>query len=267
MDVGLYDGVVNTQPVAILQPKCNRRLHQQLVDRHERLRRQPHERPLERIVLGHRLAVELCESAQRVAVGDPLAQLAIIPVLDAHQNQRAQHLLRSQPMTASVGVLQTPPKIAPDRLDHLLVVIKKVGDGLQHRFQKEPLAHQLPVGKTDLWVRGSRHVSARLSLGSFDPLALQSLDIARGRLIQQLLKSTPILQAAAYFRHEFLWNVNRKTTPFHTSVQDVAPMLFARQTSLAVLADARASAQAQRAEYRRPNTSRLITQPALDIRR
>jgi hypothetical protein len=196
MDVGLYDGVVNTQPVAILQPKCNRRLHQQLVDRHERLRRQPHERPLERIVLGHRLAVELS---------------AI-----------------------------------------LLALLAIVGDGLQHRFQKEPLAHQLPVGKTDLWVRGSRHVSARLSLGSFDPLALQSLDIARGRLIQQLLKSTPILQAAAYFRHEFLWNVNRKTTPFHTSVQDVAPMLFARQTSLAVLADARASAQAQRADNRRP---------------
>ena len=66
MDVGLHDGGIDTQRLAILRPEGNRRLHQQLIDGHERLRRQPHERPLERIVLGHRLAVEFRECAQRV---------------------------------------------------------------------------------------------------------------------------------------------------------------------------------------------------------
>src|SRR5215207_4351270 len=58
----------------------------------------PGERPVERIVLGHRLAVEIREPAQRASVSNPFAQFAIIPVLDQHQDQRTQDLLRRQPL-------------------------------------------------------------------------------------------------------------------------------------------------------------------------
>jgi hypothetical protein len=47
-------------------------------------------------MLGHILAVEIGELAQRYPIGDAFAQLAIIPVLQAHQNKRAQHLRRDE---------------------------------------------------------------------------------------------------------------------------------------------------------------------------
>ena len=160
MNVGLHDRGVDTQLLAIFQPASNRRLHHQFIDGRERLRSQPDKGAVERIVLGHRLAIEIGEPAQRVSVGDPFAQFAIIPVLDTHEDQRAQHLLRRQPVAAGVGPLQTPSQIAAYRLDHLFVVGNKIGDGLQQRLQNQPLLQQLQIGKTDLWIGGSRHFSA-----------------------------------------------------------------------------------------------------------
>ena len=113
MDVGLHDGGVDTQRLAILQPECDRRLHRRLIDGHKRLRPQPHERPLERIVLGHRLAVEFRGSAQRVAVGDQFAQFAIIPVLDAHPQQRAQHLRHAVNPLRPVSAFFRPRRRSP----------------------------------------------------------------------------------------------------------------------------------------------------------
>ncbi len=83
------------------------------------------------MVLGHRLAEEIREAAQGVAVGDPFAQFAIGPVLDAHQNQRAQHLGRSQPAASGLGVFEAALQIASHLLDHLFVLVQKVGNALQ----------------------------------------------------------------------------------------------------------------------------------------
>ena len=83
MNVGLHHRGVDPQLRAVLQSELDRRLNHQVVDRFQRLRRQPDEAALERIVLRHRRAVEVGELAQRQSIGDPLAQLAIVPVLDA----------------------------------------------------------------------------------------------------------------------------------------------------------------------------------------
>jgi hypothetical protein len=47
---------------------------------------------VESIMLGHLVAVEVRKGAQGRAVIDALAQLAIIPVFDAHENERTQGL-------------------------------------------------------------------------------------------------------------------------------------------------------------------------------
>jgi hypothetical protein len=60
------------------------------------LRRQPIEAAVERVMFGHRIAVEIGELTQRHTVGDPFTQFAIIPILHPHQNQRTQHLRRRQ---------------------------------------------------------------------------------------------------------------------------------------------------------------------------
>ena len=68
------------------------RIHHQLIDGFHRLRSQSMKGAVKRMVFGHRLAIELGELAQRVSVGDPFPQFAIIPTLDALQYEGAQNL-------------------------------------------------------------------------------------------------------------------------------------------------------------------------------
>ena len=67
-------------------PEFDGRLHHYIIDRPERLGREPSEPAVECIVSRHRLAIEVGELAQSVSIGDPLTQFAIVQVLDAHQN-------------------------------------------------------------------------------------------------------------------------------------------------------------------------------------
>src|ERR1039458_2777911 len=62
---------------------------------------------VEGVVLGHAVAVEVGKAAQGIAVVDAFAQLAIVPVLDAHEDEGAQGLRGGDPVTSGVGVLQS----------------------------------------------------------------------------------------------------------------------------------------------------------------
>jgi len=83
-----------------------------------------------------------------------------VPVLDAHENQRAQDLLRRQAAATSPSILQSPRQIAPDLFDHVLLVVKKIGNGLQQWLETLALKHHLQICKTDLSIRRPRHRSA-----------------------------------------------------------------------------------------------------------
>src|SRR5712691_10040784 len=134
MNVSLHHRGVDTQLRAVFQSKIDRSLNHQVIDDFERLRHQPIEAAVERIVLGYRITVEVSKLTQHQSVSDPFAQFAIVPVLDAHENQRAQDLLRCQSTATAPRLLQTSHQIAPDPLDHLLLVVKEVGNGLQQRI-------------------------------------------------------------------------------------------------------------------------------------
>src|SRR6266851_1615301 len=84
MNVGLHHRGVDAQLLAVLQSEVDRRLHHQIIDRLERLGREPGEAAMERIVSRHRQTIEVRELAQCASIGNPLAQFAILPVLDAH---------------------------------------------------------------------------------------------------------------------------------------------------------------------------------------
>src|SRR6266568_7708310 len=193
-------------------------------------------------------------------------QFAIVPVLDAHKNQRAQDLLRRQAAATSLGVLQAPCQIAADLFDHVLLVVKKIGNGLQQRLKPQALTHQFPIGKTDLSLHCSRHRSALVDLLRFGALSLQRFDVSRCRLVQQILQRAPVVQTALHLRNQLLRNIDRNATPFRAIVKHIALMLFARQTSCAVRANAPTAPQAQRAEKRRPQNRSFALQPAHDVR-
>src|SRR6202049_2242756 len=143
MNVSLDDRGIDPQLGAILQSKIDCRLNHQVIDGFERLRCQSDEAALKRVVLGYRTTVEVGKLPQHQAVGDPFAQFAIVPVLDAHENQRAQDLLRRQSTATAARLLQTSHQIAPDPLDHLLLVVKEVSNGLQQRFTTHALPPQV----------------------------------------------------------------------------------------------------------------------------
>ena len=145
----------------------------------------PARRPIRRVTT--RTTSHNGELAQHQSVGDSFAQLAIIPVLDAHQNQRAQHLWRRQAVAALARLFQTAHEIAPHLLDHLMLAVKELRNGFQQRLQAPALPHQFDIREADLPRRRSRHRSALRTLRCARALALQRLDIARPGLHQQAL--------------------------------------------------------------------------------
>src|SRR4029077_8120239 len=59
-----------------------------------------------------------------------------------------------------------------------------------------------PISKTDLPLRYPGHRSILVALRSSGARSLQRLDISRRRLVQQILQSPPVVQAALNFRHK-----------------------------------------------------------------
>ena len=109
--------------------------------------------------------------------------------------------------------------------------------------------------------------SALLAFGCFGALSFQRFDVSRCRLVQQILQSASVVQAALNLRHKLFRHVDGNTTSIRPTVQDITLMLFARLARRAILADAPATPQAQRTEKRRPKIRRFTLQPVRDIKR
>src|SRR6266704_1592929 len=99
------------------------------------------------------------------------------------------------------------------------------------------------------------------------PLALQSFDIAWCGLEEQFLQGPPVVQTTAHLGDQFFRNVHGKTAHFQAPIEDVARVLLAGLTSAAVFANARAAAQAKRAQHGGPEIGRFALKPAQDIGR
>ena len=94
---------------------------------------------------------------------------------------------------------------------------------------------------------------------------LEGFGIAKGALIQQLLKDTTVVETELYLRDQFVRDVNRKAASFDAPVKDMTGVLFARATGFAMFAHTGASPQAQRTKRGRPEKGGLFSEPLLDI--
>jgi len=93
------------------------------------------------------------------------------------------------------------------------------------------------------------------------------LDIARCGLVEQFLESSPVIQAATYFGHEFFGNVNGEPSLLQPAVQDVTGMLFTGRTSGAVRSNATRASQAEGAQQGGLEVFGLLQKPVPDIGR
>src|SRR5580704_8070283 len=160
-NVGFHHRGVDPQLAAVLQAELHSGLDDEVVDGLERRRRQPVEAAVEGVMLGHLLAVEIGEPAQRYSIGDAFTQLAIIPVLQAHQNERAQRLRRGEAAATLVRLIQAAYQVAAHPLDRRRLLIEKITDRLQQRLKPYALPQQFEIGKAHLPRRRPRHGSTQ----------------------------------------------------------------------------------------------------------
>jgi hypothetical protein len=157
VDVGFHDGGVGAKFFAVLQSESDRGQHHVLVDGFESGGSESDEGAVEGIVLGDRVAEELRELPQGIAVGDAFAQLAIVPVLDAHQGQGAQHLRGIESVAAGGRVFQAALEIPADLLEQGRVLLDEVRDLLEQRVEGDVLGVELEIGEAPLGRGGSGH--------------------------------------------------------------------------------------------------------------
>ena len=153
--------VSNPQLAAVLQAELHGGFDHEVVDGLECRRCQSVEAAVEGVMLGHLLAVEIGERSQRYSIGDAFAQLAIIPVLQAHQNECAQHLYRGEAMATVVRLPEAAHQIAAHPFDQRWLLIEKIADRLQQRLKPNALPQQFEIGKAHLPRGRPRHSSTQ----------------------------------------------------------------------------------------------------------
>jgi hypothetical protein len=157
MNVGLHHRGIHAQLFAILQAELYGGLDHGLVDGLHGGRGEAVKGPVEGVVLRHAMAVEVGKAAQGKAVVNAFAQLAIIPVFDAHQDEGAQGLRGSDATASGVGVLQAARQILAHLLDQRGMVVQEPGDALQDRVEVDALVAQFEIGEAELGCGDTGH--------------------------------------------------------------------------------------------------------------
>src|SRR5438093_31150 len=124
----------------VLDAEIHGRPDHDLVDGSDRRRGQPVEGAVEGVVLGDASGEKGGEDTQGDSVGNPLAQLPQVPVLDALQGEGAEDLLGIQSFPARFGILQSANQLLTDPFDELTLRVEQVRDGLQGPIEGDALA-------------------------------------------------------------------------------------------------------------------------------
>jgi hypothetical protein len=130
VDVGCDHGCVLAQLADVADTHLQHGVDDRFIEPVNRLWAKPIEVPVKGAVVRDGGSEELGEDPQGVAVGDALTQLAQVPVLDARQDEGAQHLSRADPVAPRSWALETPNEVGVDPVDEISVAIEKVGDAL-----------------------------------------------------------------------------------------------------------------------------------------
>ena len=160
MDIGFDSRGIDAELLAVFQAEFHGGLHDELIDGCQRGRGEPVEGPIESIVLGNSVTIELRKGAQREAIVDAIAQVAVVQVLDTHENQRAQGLLRGDAATSDVRLFQAPLQILAHEFDQNGMLLQEIGDPLQGGVEVEPQTLQLEIGDAELRDEEAAHFSS-----------------------------------------------------------------------------------------------------------
>jgi len=94
VNIGFYNRRIHAQLLPIFQAVIDGRSNDGVIKLLHRRGRQPVECMIESVVPGNRRTLEARKFPQRVSIINTFPKLPVIPILDAHQNQRTQNLAR-----------------------------------------------------------------------------------------------------------------------------------------------------------------------------
>ena len=94
---------------------------------------------------------------------------------------------------------------------------------------------------------------------------LQSFGVANSSLAKQFLQFPAVVERPLYIGHEFIGDIDGQSPSLQPDIEEMAGVLFPLQTGLAVLTNAGAPAQAERAQSCWPKIRCLALEPLLDI--
>lgn len=157
MNIGFCDRRIDAQSLAVLHSELDGGFEDQVIDGLYGLRLKFIKGPIESVVSGYAPAIKTTEPAQRVSIGNPLAQFPIVTVLNPHEYQGAHHLRRGYSRAPHVRFFQTPFEIFSNQLCDLRMMIEELGDLLENRVEIDPLSEKLQISEADLRVGDSCH--------------------------------------------------------------------------------------------------------------
>lgn len=157
MDIGFGNRRIDAQSLAVLHSQIDGSFKDQVIDGLYGFGVKFIKGPIECVVLGYAPAIKTTESAQRVSIGNPLAQVPIVTVLNPHENQGAHHLRRGHARAPHVGFFQTPLEIFSNQLYDLWMIVEDLGDPLENRVDIDPLSDKLQISEADLRLGESCH--------------------------------------------------------------------------------------------------------------
>ena len=96
---------------------------------------------------------------------------------------------------------------------------------------------------------------------------LDGIRVSPASLVQQFLQGAAVVERLLDLWDELVRNVDADASPFDPAIEDMAGVLVAARTRLAVFADAGAPSETQRPERGWPEACRLRAEPALDLGR
>jgi len=157
MNIGFGDRGIDAKSLAVLHSQIDGSSQDQVIDGLYGLRPKFIKGPIESVVFGYAPAIKTTESAQRVSIGNPLAQFPIVTVLNPHENQGAHHLRRCHARAPHVGFFHTPFEIFSNQLCDLWMMVEDLGDPLENRVEIDPLSEKLQISEADLRLGESCH--------------------------------------------------------------------------------------------------------------
>jgi len=94
---------------------------------------------------------------------------------------------------------------------------------------------------------------------------LQRIHVSNCRLVEHILKCTPVVQTAAHFWHKFVGNIYSKAAALDPAVKNMAKVLFTLEAGFTVLSNALSTAKTQRSQSSGPKGGNLFLKPIRNI--